>query len=284
MASVLQSWDLSFTEAMLQNMEAEQQRRAQEAQKHKEAEDYRCAKGDVGPRRAVGEGDVDDFDQPASSHCSINLKLQQLDPGCPPGRRPWGGPESWRSGEGELLGSASLVCPQLQHAYCELNRRIMEHKCERKCMGKTELTLQVGLPVPCAGLGVPLPRDFQASLPSKPKVSLSNSGLLGVWVEPGGPGRHRPHLLSGQPTPPPPSCRVSGDSEVMGRAMVSVAPSLGHQGRRSPSGQVAAGGRHRRLRRHWPWLGWSCGSRPRRVGRAVVGQLGTWRGDAREGI
>jgi hypothetical protein len=37
-ASVLQSWDLSLTEAMLKNMEAEQQRRAQEAQKHKENE------------------------------------------------------------------------------------------------------------------------------------------------------------------------------------------------------------------------------------------------------
>ncbi|XP_063120740.1 IQ motif and ankyrin repeat domain-containing protein 1 isoform X5 [Rattus norvegicus] len=36
--SVLQSWDLSLTEAMLQNMEAEQQRRAQEAQRHKEKE------------------------------------------------------------------------------------------------------------------------------------------------------------------------------------------------------------------------------------------------------
>ncbi|XP_032111452.1 putative IQ motif and ankyrin repeat domain-containing protein LOC642574 homolog isoform X2 [Sapajus apella] len=36
--SVLHSWDLSLTEAMLQNMEAEQQHRAQEAQRHKEAE------------------------------------------------------------------------------------------------------------------------------------------------------------------------------------------------------------------------------------------------------
>uniref|UniRef100_A0A2K6GNK9 IQ motif and ankyrin repeat containing 1 n=1 Tax=Propithecus coquereli TaxID=379532 RepID=A0A2K6GNK9_PROCO len=41
-ASVLQSWDLSLTEAMLQNMEAEKQRRAQEAQRHKEAEAKRC--------------------------------------------------------------------------------------------------------------------------------------------------------------------------------------------------------------------------------------------------
>lgn len=41
-AQVLQSWDLSLTEAMLQNMEAEQQRRAQEAQRHKEAEAQRC--------------------------------------------------------------------------------------------------------------------------------------------------------------------------------------------------------------------------------------------------
>lgn len=38
MVSVLQSWDLSLTEAMLQNMEAEQQRRVQEAQRHKENE------------------------------------------------------------------------------------------------------------------------------------------------------------------------------------------------------------------------------------------------------
>lgn len=44
-ASVLQSWDLSLTEAMLQNMEAEKERRAQEIQKHKEAEAKRCAKG-----------------------------------------------------------------------------------------------------------------------------------------------------------------------------------------------------------------------------------------------
>lgn len=44
-ASVLQAWDLSLTEAMLQNMEAERQRRAQEAEQHKEAEAKRCARG-----------------------------------------------------------------------------------------------------------------------------------------------------------------------------------------------------------------------------------------------
>ncbi|XP_036904804.1 IQ motif and ankyrin repeat domain-containing protein 1 isoform X4 [Sturnira hondurensis] len=37
-AGVLQSWDLSLTEAMLRNMEAERQRRAQEAAQHREAE------------------------------------------------------------------------------------------------------------------------------------------------------------------------------------------------------------------------------------------------------
>ncbi|XP_045633269.1 IQ motif and ankyrin repeat domain-containing protein 1 [Ursus americanus] len=37
-ATVLRSWDLSLTEAMLQNMEAERQRRAQEAERHEEAE------------------------------------------------------------------------------------------------------------------------------------------------------------------------------------------------------------------------------------------------------
>ncbi|XP_036015376.1 IQ motif and ankyrin repeat domain-containing protein 1 isoform X2 [Mus musculus] len=89
-ASVLQSWDLSLTEAMLKNMEAEQQRRAQEAQKHKENEAKR-----------------------------INIKVQQL-------------------------AKEQQKCQkELQQAYCELNRRIMEHdKCERKFMGNTELTLQ----------------------------------------------------------------------------------------------------------------------------------------------
>ncbi|XP_012980604.1 IQ motif and ankyrin repeat domain-containing protein 1 isoform X1 [Mesocricetus auratus] len=89
-ASVLQSWDLSLTEAMLQNMEAEQQRRAQEVQKHKETEAKR-----------------------------LNLKVEQL------------------------AKEQQRCHKELQQAYCELNRRIMEHdKCERKRMGKTELTLQ----------------------------------------------------------------------------------------------------------------------------------------------
>lgn len=44
-ASVLQSWDLSLTEAMLQNMQAERQRQAQEAERRKEAEAKRCVGG-----------------------------------------------------------------------------------------------------------------------------------------------------------------------------------------------------------------------------------------------
>ncbi|XP_042525323.1 IQ motif and ankyrin repeat domain-containing protein 1 [Dipodomys spectabilis] len=88
--SVLRSWDLSLTEAMLQNMEAERQRRDQEARKHKEAEAKR-----------------------------INVKVQQL------------------------AKEQQRCHKELQQAYCELNRRITEHdKCERKHMGKTELTLQ----------------------------------------------------------------------------------------------------------------------------------------------
>ncbi|XP_047414279.1 IQ motif and ankyrin repeat domain-containing protein 1 isoform X5 [Sciurus carolinensis] len=42
-ASVLRTWDLSLTEAMLQNMEAERQRRAQEDERHKEAEAQRLS-------------------------------------------------------------------------------------------------------------------------------------------------------------------------------------------------------------------------------------------------
>ncbi|GAB1299477.1 IQ motif and ankyrin repeat domain-containing protein 1 [Apodemus speciosus] len=88
--SVLQSWDLSLTEVMLQNMEAEQQRRAQEAQRQKENEAKR-----------------------------LNIKVQQL------------------------AKEQQRCQKELQQAYCELNRRIMEHdKCERKCMDKTQLTLE----------------------------------------------------------------------------------------------------------------------------------------------
>lgn len=88
---------------------------------------------------------------------------------------PWGGMGMGAS----CWGLQGLSAYQLQQAYCELNRRITEHdKCERKCMGKTELTLEVGsyrhwAPYisPCCSLRQPeasLPREFLASLPSKP--------------------------------------------------------------------------------------------------------------------
>ena len=41
LVTVLKSWDISLTEAMLQKMEAEQQRRAQEEKKANEAETHR---------------------------------------------------------------------------------------------------------------------------------------------------------------------------------------------------------------------------------------------------
>ncbi|XP_042638946.1 IQ motif and ankyrin repeat domain-containing protein 1 [Orycteropus afer afer] len=92
-ADVLQSWDLSLTEAMLRNMEAERQRRAQEEQRHKEAEAQRFA--------------------------GLNFRVQQL------------------------AKERQQCHKELQQAYCELNRRMTEHdKCERKQMGKTDLTLQ----------------------------------------------------------------------------------------------------------------------------------------------
>ncbi|XP_070658387.1 IQ motif and ankyrin repeat domain-containing protein 1 isoform X2 [Bos indicus] len=56
--SVLQSWDLSLTDAMLRNMEAEQERRAQEAARHKEHEPQSTAAGQgaaaMSPTAAAG--------------------------------------------------------------------------------------------------------------------------------------------------------------------------------------------------------------------------------------
>nr|XP_014337258.1 PREDICTED: putative IQ motif and ankyrin repeat domain-containing protein LOC642574 homolog [Bos mutus] len=109
--SVLQSWDLSLTDAMLRNMEAEQERRAQEAARHKEAEAQRCGGWEAGgwPGAALT----------TPLHRSMNLKVQQL-------------------------AKEQQQChQQLQQAYCELNRRIAEHdKCERRGVGLAELTLQ----------------------------------------------------------------------------------------------------------------------------------------------
>ncbi|EHB01353.1 hypothetical protein GW7_21482 [Heterocephalus glaber] len=97
-ASVLQSWDLSLTEAMLQNMEAEWQCQAQEAQQQ----------------------------QAAETNC-LALKVQQL------------------AREQQQCHEA------LQQAYCELHQRISEHdRCQQKCPGKAELTLQVWLLLSCA--------------------------------------------------------------------------------------------------------------------------------------
>ncbi|MXQ93640.1 hypothetical protein E5288_WYG022373 [Bos mutus] len=109
--SVLQSWDLSLTDAMLRNMEAEQERRAQEAARHKEAEAQRCGGWEAGgwPGAALT----------TPLHRSMNLKVQQL-------------------------AKEQQQChQQLQQAYCELNRRIAEHdKRERRGVGLAELTLQ----------------------------------------------------------------------------------------------------------------------------------------------
>lgn len=71
MVSVLQSWDLSLTDAMLQNMEAERERRAQEAARHQEkAEAKRCGRWEAGGWLGAA--------LTAPLHCSMNLKVQQL--------------------------------------------------------------------------------------------------------------------------------------------------------------------------------------------------------------
>ena len=172
MVSVLQSWDLSLTDAMLRNMEAEQERRAQEAARHKEAEAQRCGGWEAGgwPGAALT----------TPLHRSMNLKVQQLvkeQQQChqqvsrlPPEGRAGGrragsaeapcGPPTWSGGR-------LAPFPQLQQAYCELNRRIAEHdKCERRGVGLAELTLQVGFS----------PLDLGSPTPG---LSASSSHLLG---------------------------------------------------------------------------------------------------------
>ncbi|XP_047414252.1 IQ motif and ankyrin repeat domain-containing protein 1 isoform X2 [Sciurus carolinensis] len=115
-ASVLRTWDLSLTEAMLQNMEAERQRRAQEDERHKEAEAQRLS---LRVQQLAKE----------QHQCHKEVSCGLWPPSRGRGRGLWK----------DLCGAA----PQLQQAYCELSRRIAEHdKSERKCTGRTALTLQ----------------------------------------------------------------------------------------------------------------------------------------------
>nr|XP_060467543.1 LOW QUALITY PROTEIN: IQ motif and ankyrin repeat domain-containing protein 1 [Panthera onca] len=115
--SVLRSWDLGLTEAMLQSMEAERQRRAREAERQEEAQAKRCGRG-VG-RAGVAAAARGGSERAVPSPSSLKSRVQQL---AKEGRR--------RHRE-------------LQQAHCELNRRITEHdKCEGRRLGRTELTLQ----------------------------------------------------------------------------------------------------------------------------------------------
>ncbi|XP_049488758.1 IQ motif and ankyrin repeat domain-containing protein 1 isoform X2 [Panthera uncia] len=115
--SVLRSWDLGLTEAMLQSMEAERQRRAREAERQEEAQAKRCGRGGWG-RVGVAAAARGGSERAVPSPSSLKSGVQQL---AEEGRR--------RHRE-------------LQQAYCELNRRITEHKCEGRRLGRTELTLQ----------------------------------------------------------------------------------------------------------------------------------------------
>ncbi|XP_036904801.1 IQ motif and ankyrin repeat domain-containing protein 1 isoform X2 [Sturnira hondurensis] len=177
-AGVLQSWDLSLTEAMLRNMEAERQRRAQEAAQHREAEAKR-----------------------------MNLKVQRLAKeqqqrhkevsGRPEARiRGW----VWSFGGGRWAQGGGAT-------------------------GRT-------------GLGSPT-----AHGPSCSRRTASSTGGLPSTTSVRGGARAWPSSR----------CRPSRTQR----------PKWTSYGRRP-----------RRLRRHWPWPDWNCGSRPSRVGRAQAGAWG----------
>ncbi|XP_006830935.1 PREDICTED: putative IQ motif and ankyrin repeat domain-containing protein LOC642574-like [Chrysochloris asiatica] len=123
--NVLQSWDLRLTEAMLQSMESERQRRARETQRHKEAEAQRLNSKVQQLARAQQQCHKEVWDDQRRGRAPVCLGVEL--------------------GRSQGVEGGAQETRRLQQAYCELNRRITEHdKCERKQMGKTELTLQVG--------------------------------------------------------------------------------------------------------------------------------------------
>ncbi|XP_066235750.1 IQ motif and ankyrin repeat domain-containing protein 1 isoform X1 [Saccopteryx leptura] len=74
-ASVLQSWDLSLTEAMLQHMEAEQQRRAREAERHQQAEAKRM---NLKVQQLVKE-QQQCHKELQQAYCELNLRMAEQD-------------------------------------------------------------------------------------------------------------------------------------------------------------------------------------------------------------
>ncbi|PNJ07949.1 IQANK1 isoform 2 [Pongo abelii] len=76
--SVLRSWDLSLTEAMLQNMEAEQQRRAQEAQRHKEAEAERCGSMTLKVQQLARE-QQQRHEELQQAYCELSRRISEHD-------------------------------------------------------------------------------------------------------------------------------------------------------------------------------------------------------------
>ncbi|XP_040117555.1 IQ motif and ankyrin repeat domain-containing protein 1 [Oryx dammah] len=76
--SVLQSWDLSLTDAMLQNMEAERERRAQEAAWHEEAEAQRCGGMNLKVQQ-LAKDQQQCHQQLQQAYCELNRRIAEHD-------------------------------------------------------------------------------------------------------------------------------------------------------------------------------------------------------------
>ncbi|XP_029140208.1 putative IQ motif and ankyrin repeat domain-containing protein LOC642574 homolog [Protobothrops mucrosquamatus] len=117
--AILNAWDITLTDTMLQKMEAEQQRRVQQKQRHKEAEMRQSVSPMAIATAAARKAQV------SLQNCSAVGLVEQTTEAV------------------EQLAKEHERCSrELQQAYAELNRRITEHdKCQRKQMGNAEMTL-----------------------------------------------------------------------------------------------------------------------------------------------
>ncbi|KAK2095189.1 IQ motif and ankyrin repeat domain-containing protein 1 [Saguinus oedipus] len=131
---------------MLQNMEAEQQRRAQEAKRHKEAEAERMTLKVQQLAREQQQCHKEVSVTSGRSWVGSRESLVGGEVGEPGGQAPRGrarrGSDLARRPGPALPGPAHMPA-QLQQAYCELSRRISEHdQCEWRRTDRTELMLQ----------------------------------------------------------------------------------------------------------------------------------------------
>ncbi|XP_053786088.1 IQ motif and ankyrin repeat domain-containing protein 1 isoform X3 [Desmodus rotundus] len=194
-ASTLQSWDLSLTEAMLRNMEAERQRRAQEANQHREAEAKRMNL----KVQQLAKEQQQRHKELQQAYCELNRRITEHDK-C----------------ERRLAGKAELTLQAIKDAEAQVDRLRQEAQKAEEMLAMARLELR---------------EQTQQAEEEPPGLTCQVTELHDVLMRDvgdriradGRPGSHLPalpgHQLFGHCEPGPPAARA-GPAGVVGSTQV----------------------------------------------------------------